>query len=508
MPSPEGGGARQAAPLLLLAALPIAVLFAFVVGIALGVRGTDVAILGLALLTGALALVPLAVDQGRPPENRHILLSLVSASYIAFFVLPVFSQYLLFDGVAFGAIRLSNVLPEDILRGQAAALLGLVCLLAGYMMPAGRVVGDVVPKLRLEWSERDALLVAMVMIPVGWAMFLLGQFRLIPGQLGSGVLGSIVSWYISGIALLTVIYHRYQSRTAVLLLIVFIPPTMAFSFFTGSKTLFLAPLAMVVLTRVVITRKIRLRWVVAGVLVISVLYPIASFYRDFVQAGNRLGAVQVLRDPVGALLLISNFASQFHPVEYLRQGFEATGARFDAMGITSVIVRDTPSPVPFQNGRTIALIPIAYIPRVIWPGKPITTIGTWVTDNYVSVSGVKISSATGPSWVGELYFNFGYLGIVGGMLVLGFYFRFLHTYFFYPKATILATFVGALVLFDVARSLGGGLIQPTNGVVFKIAPILLIHPLVVLFGNSRRRAHIAQLAVREGQPLAPPGGLP
>ena len=267
-------------------------------------------------------------------------------------------------------------------------------------------------------------------------------------------------------------------------------------FFTGSKTRLLSPLAMVVLTRIVITRKIRARWIVAGLLLISVIYPVASFYREFVQAGNRLSSVQVLKDPVGALTLISTFVSQFQPVEYLQQGFEATGARFDALGITSVILRDTPSIVPFQNGRTIALIPLAYIPRVIWPGKPITTIGTWVTDKYVSVGGAELNTATGPSWIGELFFNFGYIGIIVGMILFGVYFRFLKSYFFHPSSTIPATFAGVLILFETARSLGGGLIQPTNGVAFKVVPIFLIHVLIGLFGTSPTRAR------------APAGGLP
>lgn len=475
--APVRRGGSPARALLALGLLPIVCMVLFVLGLGFLSTEEDLAILGVALLTGALSLVSLALDQGRPPERRQLLISIMGISFFVFFVAPVFSQYFLFEGYTEGVQRLVNIAPGDILNGQLAALLGLACMLLGYALPLGGLVAQALPQPTREWSLPASLGVVTFMMPLAWVIFLLSQFGLMPSRLGTGIVGAVGAWYFYGIALLTVVYLRYRSPAALLLMAAFIPPTMGLAFFTGSKTALLAPLAMVALTHIVVTRSIRLSWILGGLALIVVIYPVAQFYREFVQAGNRLSFVQVLKDPVGTLSLITAFLGTFHPWEYLRAGFEATGHRLNGLGILSLIVRDTPDRVPYQGGWTMSYVLIAYIPRVLWAGKPITNIGQWVTDNYTAVPGV-VQSNTGPSWIGELYFNFGLPGVVAGMTFFGIYFRFLQSYLFRPNATIPALFIGVVVLFSTARTLGGGLIAPINSVSFQVMPLVLIHLVV------------------------------
>ena len=116
-------------------------------------------------------------------------------------------------------------------------------------------------------------------------------------------------------------------------------------------------------------------------------------------------------------------------------GFDAASRRLDAIGVVSVIVRDTPSVSPFQNGRTLALIPVAYVPRVLWPGKPVITIGQWVTEAYVP-SGHLLESNLGTTWVGEFYLNWGVTMVISGMLILGVMLRFAHEALMRVGATV------------------------------------------------------------------------
>ena len=44
-----------------------------------------------------------------------------------------------------------------------------------------------------------------------------------------------------------------------------------------------------------------------------------------------------------------------------------TAMRLDGLGILSVIVRDAGHRVPYQDGRTLAYIPMSYVPRLLWP---------------------------------------------------------------------------------------------------------------------------------------------
>ena len=145
-----------------------------------------------------------------------------------------------------------------------------------------------------------------------------------------------------------------------------------------------------------------------------------------------------------------------------------------------MIVRDTPEFVPFQGGWTIGYAFLAYIPRLIWAEKPDITQGQWVTDNYGAPTS-DIVSQTGPSWVGELFFNFGYPGVIIGMALIGLYFRALRESLFGSQSTVPALLVGVVVLYASAPKLGGALAAPINGITFYGGMVMMVHFLVRSF---------------------------
>jgi hypothetical protein len=80
--------------------------------------------------------------------------------------------------------------------------------------------------------------------------------------------------------------------------------------------------------------------------------------------------------------------------------------------------------------------------------------------------------------VGELYFNFGWTGILVGMGVLGIWFRFLQDSFLRIDSTIPAMLAGIVAILTICPALEGDLLSPTNGVIFNVTPIILTHWLV------------------------------
>jgi hypothetical protein len=477
-------GSRPEFVLLGLAALPILGGLVFAIGLVVGTRPAHVPILAVAILSGLLTLVPLVLDQGRAAKSRHILLTMLSMSWAVFFVVPVFARYFLLDYNPEAVTQLISVIPPDVLRGQLVALAAYVAMVAGYTLPVGRSVVAALPRPRREWTLPTGLAVAAILIPLGWAVYMAGQFGLVPRRAGSGVLGVIAGLTTNGSALLMLLYLRYRSRLPLLMMCALIPPTMAFNFFTGSKGLFLKPLAVVVVAYAVVERRFRIRWAIAGLVAISLLYPISNFYREVVLQGFRKSAIEILRNPVAAIGSISAYASTFDFGDYFVQGLSMTAGRFDGLGITSIIVRDTPELVPYQGGWSLGYIFLAYIPRVLWPGKPSLTIGGWVTQNYTSRALEDVRSATGPSWVGEFYFNFGIGGVVGGMLLLGVGLRMLHESVFHPDAPIPAKWLGVIVVFSFVFALGGGLITTVNSFVFNGGMVLMIQFLVRSAGGT------------------------
>jgi hypothetical protein len=80
-----------------------------------------------------------------------------------------------------------------------------------------------------------------------------------------------------------------------------------------------------------------------------------------------------------------------------------------------------PRYVPFYQGETYGYLLIGWIPRVIWPDKPLASESNQRMDVDL---GLKYAAQTGRSTIGigqlpEAYANFGILGIIIVMLVQG-----------------------------------------------------------------------------------------
>jgi hypothetical protein len=73
-----------------------------------------------------------------------------------------------------------------------------------------------------------------------------------------------------------------------------------------------------------------------------------------------------------------------------------------------------------QMGDTMDYITYAFVPRIIWPDKPNVTRGAWFTAYLgFSSSEEESTTSTGITATGELYWNFGVVGVVAGMCFLG-----------------------------------------------------------------------------------------
>jgi hypothetical protein len=70
------------------------------------------------------------------------------------------------------------------------------------------------------------------------------------------------------------------------------------------------------------------------------------------------------------------------------------------------------------DGETLDYLAYGFIPRIVWPDKPAVTRGRWF-NKYMLGSDRDSSTNVGQTAIGELYWNFGMPGVVGGMFVIG-----------------------------------------------------------------------------------------
>jgi oligosaccharide repeat unit polymerase len=88
------------------------------------------------------------------------------------------------------------------------------------------------------------------------------------------------------------------------------------------------------------------------------------------------------------------------------------------------IVLAVPERIPYSYGRWICISSLGPVPRVLWPTKQ-EGEGDWLQDTFEPTSAGKLVN-TVPTWIGELYLDFGQVGVILGTLFMGVFCRWVY----------------------------------------------------------------------------------
>lgn len=80
-------------------------------------------------------------------------------------------------------------------------------------------------------------------------------------------------------------------------------------------------------------------------------------------------------------------------------------------------------PDTYENGKTIMLALLAWVPRALWPNKPERGGASMIEKHTTKKSAEGVTFGAGPIF--EFYVNFGYWGIIVGFVIVGYVLRLL-----------------------------------------------------------------------------------
>jgi oligosaccharide repeat unit polymerase len=136
------------------------------------------------------------------------------------------------------------------------------------------------------------------------------------------------------------------------------------------------------------------------------------------------------------------------------------------ISVTSKIYNEVPEQLEFQYGSTFLSLFVAPVPRTYWPSKPAVNPGKTIADELYSFD-PNSQAGVPPGIIGELFINFGILGVFTGLLLLGIIIKKIYLYFNFES------------------------IIRKNKVILYIAVIMNVT--VILFGGSINQALISFL---------------
>ncbi len=183
----------------------------------------------------------------------------------------------------------------------------------------------------------------------------------------------------------------------------------------NGKGLALSGLIILTVTKVLVDGKISKVWLAVTLAVIAVAFPVLQANRVVLGARQQTHAS-------AAQDVLQTFSRALGAQDKVNSGEHRAQTIFERVSVkdtVEIIVAKTGEGVEFQDGHTLIPLLTTFIPRVIWPTKPSLEmgVGRMVAKNFFpeASSDVFIS----PSHLGELYWNFGGLGAVLGMAVIG-----------------------------------------------------------------------------------------
>lgn len=151
-----------------------------------------------------------------------------------------------------------------------------------------------------------------------------------------------------------------------------------------------------------------------------------------------------------------------------------------------MIRRWVPEYIDYQRGATFYSLLIGWIPRVIWPNKPILSLG-WFMHNVII--GSQTTSNVGLTNIGEFYLNFGMIGVVVGMFIMGVFIRVVYLYTqHFSRVALYRTLLYFALFPSLLLSLQSGTGPALLGMVRSIALVVIVTGVLALGARSDKDA--------------------
>jgi len=170
---------------------------------------------------------------------------------------------------------------------------------------------------------------------------------------------------------------------------------------------------LVVLTNLLVNGRVPKAWVALMLAVVIIGFPL-------LQANRAVRNEQGANSTTVSKNVEQTFTRVLEAKERVNSGSERAQTALERLtlkGDVDLIVRGTDNGVPFQYGHTLSPLITAFIPRLIWPAKPYVATGRILNEEFHLSE--DPDTYISPSHLGELYWNFGWLGVVIGMSLIG-----------------------------------------------------------------------------------------
>lgn len=382
---------------------------------------------------------------------------------------PLDSDYYLFQGLWISAI-------------------GFLFFYLGYFWKGKDRVGEILPRIPFkDGTERHLLVKTLVIYGVGVYAFI----ELFRGGIGmrfvwdqaqiAQALMSVLRWLetLRYLGLLIVCGAWRKGLIYRALSLVFLAINILIGIGTGSKNdIFVSIVAVLFAIHYLLqVRTQRLFWIAAAFVLVflTVFFPLVQSYRQSYKEVLGFQSAPTIDDLVAV-------AGALDVAEGVEGIIPSIINRATWINSIVMIRRWVPEYIDYQRGATFYSLLIGWIPRVIWPNKPILSLGSLMHNVII---GSRTTSNVGLTNIGEFYLNFGMFGVVVGMFIIGIFMRVVYLYTQHCSRVALYRALLYFALFPTSLlSLQSGIGPAVLGMVRSIALVVIVTGVLALGARS------------------------
>jgi hypothetical protein len=205
---------------------------------------------------------------------------------------------------------------------------------------------------------------------------------------------------------------------------------------------------------------------------IIIINPVKDEYRYLTWNGGIYQNINFVDKTALFFRLITDHYFKKKSMEPLKKATMKNLNRFNHISIFSHVTHLSPDPIPFWQGETYKGIFIKFIPRTFWPDKPSLPTGNIFGKRYGFISPSDRSTSVNLQWTVEMYVNFGNLGVIIGMGLVGILLSLVEKKLNHPDMSYVEFIVGLAILLPISH--------PESGLINSLGPLIFL-PIVLYF---------------------------
>lgn len=411
----------------------------------------------------------------------------VGSTYFIYFGVRLL--FIVLDNPALQTSRF-NLLPyvpvpsaSEMIIPELYAVAGFASFVAGYYSGIPQWLGRKLPRLRCSWTRKRELAGFFGLLLIGLSFTILNVVRgrlygsVSLTQLGinlayQGLIDTLAGFMRIAFILAATYMFAYPGAKTVssFMVLLFVPLQLALALIIGSKQEIVYTLLFLIVPYHYLKRRLTsfqlFLFIIAGL----ATFPLIAVYYDVIHTSSRVAFT-----PEYALVDIGNTAEKlFHIAktgQLLPLTIEYFIGRFNGIDTLTLIMSSPKSRGGMRNVPSIMMLPVFWIPRFLWPEKPILNFQEWFAREYVGVSHYILIPAM---QIGELYLNFGLAGILVGMVVSGILMRFLYLYLISYEKNQMGVFIYTSILPTLWVSLEAAIVSNVTTLLQSLLLLLFI----------------------------------